>query len=69
MAKRGRSPDPVGEAFREVSWDAQSKREAATLPPARDQTTDRVTVILVVLVLVLIVLGVFALFKGWLPPG
>jgi hypothetical protein len=65
MAKGDRSPDPVGEAFRRISKDAQARREVGT--PLRDQPINWTVVALGVLMLALICLGILILFEGWLP--
>ena len=55
MAKGDGFPDPVSEAFRRVSQEAQARREAGA--PHDHQPIDWVTVALGVLVLALIRLG------------
>ena len=64
MAKGDGSLDPVGEAFRRLSKDAQARREVGT--PLRDQPIKWTTVALGVLVLTLLCLGILVLCEGWL---
>ena len=65
MTKEDGPADPVAEAFRRLSKDAEARREVGT--PRRDQPINWTTVALGVLLLMLICLGILALFKGWLP--
>jgi hypothetical protein len=65
MAKGDGTPDPVAEAFRRLSKDAQARREVGT--PPDDQPINWTNIALGVLILTLICLGILTLFEGWLP--
>jgi hypothetical protein len=60
-----RSPDRVGEAFRRLSEEAQSRR--GVTPPDSGRLVDRVMIALGILVLALVCMGILALFGGQLP--